>query len=426
MPTRQPSYFDKHPDVLKKQYTADEIATLKKNFEANPLKYSQAVGDMLLWRMHQKSPEFALEFAQTPEIADGINAPEAKAMDPIYGLIKGIDIPHGLFEKRIIDRYNLNILIEWESNSKEKSDWGCRFIPTDGFYRSGTTRIIGAKPIGFEMGKDRIDIDRDIGPTPQLSWQSQSNSGDTDGILITMTYPEDVVELSFYNGTTLCIKKKELLSKDTISFDENDGLEGKLNIKKVGYKTGFISELVVLNEMVLSGEGEHRYSSLLQALLWGYMDRKFKEKETPLENYQGTVEFVKPVWGEMEGERWEDFDAVTSRLNLPELVDYYTKNKFTYEFYLSHVGSAHAAFSGKGGNCVQIEAFQSYCLNKGGYSTRLLKVEARNSGSYWHTVTEFVNNGKRFIMDNGTRRPRGIIGPFNSLGETNYRLYVGR
>ena len=71
--TKQPSLYDTQPDLLTKQYTLGEIKAIEQNFNANPLQYSQQLGNLLLWQMHQKSPQFALEFAQTPELNDGIN-----------------------------------------------------------------------------------------------------------------------------------------------------------------------------------------------------------------------------------------------------------------------------------------------------------------------------------------------------------------
>ena len=191
--TRQPSYFDKHSDVLKKQYTADDIAILEKNFKANPLQYSQAIGDMLLRQMHQKSPEFALEFAQTPEIVDGIDVQEAKAMDSIYGLIKGVDMPRNLFAKYENEQGIQKILIEWEGNSSEKTDWS-GFIPllkdsvkaslwVSGRYEG---EIINAKPISFEA-EDKIDYEQI--KEGILEWKSKSNKGDKDGIMLTFKYP---------------------------------------------------------------------------------------------------------------------------------------------------------------------------------------------------------------------------------------------
>lgn len=140
VPTRQPSYFDKHPNVLKKQYTTDEIAALEKNLEANPLQYSQAVGDLLLWQMHQKSPEFALEFAQTPEIADGIDAQEVKAMRSIYGLVEGITISSNLFKQRAYDEKGVHYFtLEWKGNTETKSDFEDLFLAIDNTHNPGAS-----------------------------------------------------------------------------------------------------------------------------------------------------------------------------------------------------------------------------------------------------------------------------------------------
>ncbi|NQS88346.1 hypothetical protein HQ584_00940, partial [Patescibacteria group bacterium] len=405
-------------DVLKKSYTAGEIASIEQGFKANPLKYSQAMGDLILWRMHHKSPEFALEFAQTPEIADGINAQEAKAMNSILQLIKPIEIPKDLYEKKESNSNVHKIIMEWKGN--KESDWNGRFLDLGNInYLSG--KILTAEPINFEA-EDVIDQEY-LKRFEDLKWKSVSREGDTDGIIFNLQAPIHKEVIFYINSKELKFTPADLLKKDLV-FDEKDGLDGKLTIKN-GYQNSLTPELFAIRDMVLAGEGEYRYSSPLQALLWDFMDGKFKEGDNPFKDYKGLVEFVKPIWGWMEGERWRDFDTVTSRLNRPELVDYYTKNRFTYKFYLSPVGSASAAFSEKGGNCVQIEAFQRYCLNKGGYSADLLKVEPWNNEATWHAVTEFLNNGKRFIMDNGTATPIGIIGPFNSLGETNYIIYGG-
>ena len=425
VPTRQPSYFDKRPNVLKTQYKPEEAAAIEKNFKVNPQQHSKEYGNLILWRMHQKSPEFALEFAQTPEVVDGVNAQEAKAIGSIYGLIKEIDIPDDLFKKKAKYEKDINkIIIEWQGNSDRKTEW-------NGFFtllgnrpgRPFLGKIHDAKPIGFEAGEDKINYEEL--KNGDLRWESKSAYGDKDGIMVSLEYPaHGKIRFLDINGQTIRFTKAEVVSKEQLEF--KDGLEGTLIVKKVSEAGDLQPGLYAIRSMVQAGEGEHRYSSQLQALLWGYMDGKFKEGDNPLETYQDPMEFVKPIWGRMEGPRWEDFDTVTSRLNLPELIDYYTRKKFTYEYYLSHVGSAYAAFGRKGGNCIQIEAFQRYCLNRGGYSARILDVEARSSGVTWHVVTEFVDNGKRFIMDNGTFVPKGIIGPFNSLGETSYRAFVGR
>lgn len=129
----------------------------------------------------------------------------------------------------------------------------------------------------------------------------------------------------------------------------------------------------------------------------------------------------------IENSRWKDFNDVIARSNAPELVDYYTKNTFHYKAYTSDFGSARLAFRRKGGNCVEIEAFQRYCLKRAGYHAFRLRADSRGKSSWatWHAVTKFYDRGKMYIMDNGTTRPRGILGPFTSIMESRYVPYIG-
>jgi len=177
--------------------------------------------------------------------------------------------------------------------------------------------------------------------------------------------------------------------------------------------------------MVLAGEGDNKISADLQALLWGYMDDSFKKGDNPLKDYKGSLEFVKPIWGEMEGERWKNFEDVTLRLNLPELIDYYTKEKFTYRLYFDGHGTAKEAFRKKVGiNCDRYEKFIRYCLMKSGYKAKRRDVVSKLGGpDNWHVITEFIKKNKKYIIDNGTFSPTGIIGPLKSLKEAGYSLY---
>lgn len=49
--TKQPSLYDTQPDLLTKQYSADEIKAIDQNFKVNSLQYSQQLGNLLLWQM---------------------------------------------------------------------------------------------------------------------------------------------------------------------------------------------------------------------------------------------------------------------------------------------------------------------------------------------------------------------------------------
>ena len=118
--------------------------------------------------------------------------------------------------------------------------------------------------------------------------------------------------------------------------------------------------------------------------------------------------------------RWGDYDAVTSRLNSPELVDYYTQKSFTYRLLGYRGGNAHSAFSTRGGNCYQIEDFQQLCLKKAGYDARTLLVDPTLSTNIDHATTQFFVDGKMYIMDNGNPTPLGISGPCKSIKECGY------
>ena len=114
---------------------------------------------------------------------------------------------------------------------------------------------------------------------------------------------------------------------DLVETESTDGTQ-QWDVKHIclGSETNIVPELYAIREMVLAGEGEHRYSSLMEALLWGYMDGKFKEGDNPLKDYIGPVEFVKTIWGDMEGERWDEFDEVARRVNSLRLFNYWVVN----------------------------------------------------------------------------------------------------
>jgi len=408
--TKQPSLYNTNPTLLTKQYTPDEIAAVKQNFKANPLQYSQELGNLILWQMHQKCPEFALEFAQTPELNDGINAKEAKAMMSIYDLIKDIDIPHDLFIQKDQEEYD-KIILEWHGINEKKTTW-------DGFfYQSPHGNIIDAKPIGFEQGEDGIDYERL--KEGELKWKSISTLNDRDGILITLRYPQGNKIVFDINNQMLSFTKLDILTKDSLVFDEKDGLEGALTIKNAS-KTNLSPKLYALKDMVLAGENDYRYSAPLQALLWGYMDGKFKEGDNPFENYINALDFVKPIWGNMEGQRWGGFDEVTSRLNLPELLDYYEQQNFSYQYYIGPLKSPKSVFKSRMANCVDNSYFVVHCLGKAGYKAGTIRVKSGSPEG--HRISYYKDKGKIFIIDNGTIVPQGIMGPFNSFYEIHWEI----
>lgn len=175
-----------------------------------------------------------------------------------------------------------------------------------------------------------------------------------------------------------------------------------------------------------------KYSSPLQAVFWLAEDNKF-DRRIIQGVYESSV-FLNLLllnsWSDCGGsfsegmkgksqKRWGDFNTVTERLNAPGLVDYYTKMAFSYKYYLNLGASPRDAFKSKGGNCVEIEAFQRYCLLRGGYKASLVEVMS-SGGGVWHVITLFYNHGQMYIMDNGRPHPGGIIGPIQSITEAGY------
>ena len=140
------------------------------------------------------------------------------------------------------------------------------------------------------------------------------------------------------------------------------------------------------------------YCSPLQALLWGYIDGKFKQDDWPMKNYKTILEFVNSVWEGMEGPRWDGFDEVTSRLNLPELVNLYKTKKLVYysDTWAGDAQHPEETFKRKGGDCEDYALFIAYCLEKNGYDTKVLN--SWKGGSDGHTVATYEENGKIYYL----------------------------
>ena len=403
IPTRQPSYFDKQPILLKNQYTPDEIAILEKNFESNPTQHSKEYGNLILWQMHQKSPEFALEFARTPEIVDGINAQEGKAMASIYGLIEGIDIPAGLFIKK--DAPQQGIRMEWRGNSKDKVSWKFYFgniFPRD---------IVRTESIGFEPGEDEIYYKVISSGEKDLRWRSKVNLDDSDGVIIYLDYSARKKISLNVNREVLTFSLADVSAKDKLVFAEKDGLKGTLTIQNA-YKTNLSPELLMLKDMVLSGEGEYRSSPALRALFKGYMDGKFKEGDNPLKNYQDIAEFVMRVLDYMRGEEFRNYEYTSSWMGDPRIFDsYINKNyrKITLPESKSH--SVSDVFNSKEAWCGEMGMMGIDMVNPHGFNGNLywdLNWPARQrwASAYavsGHTVAAYEEGGLMHIFVDWTR-----------------------
>lgn len=149
------------------------------------------------------------------------------------------------------------------------------------------------------------------------------------------------------------------------------------------------------------------YCTPLQALLWILE----KEDDINVLNYTLTQLFDK-AWVFSEINRWQDYEAVTDRLNAPEIVNYYQRVRFIYVSKRGKLMAKHGEpkkiFSSNRGNCDDTAAFAAYCLKKAGYETAIKNVHPTR----WHTVCVFKYKDTKYIIDNG--RPdkflrRGII-----------------
>lgn len=153
-----------------------------------------------------------------------------------------------------------------------------------------------------------------------------------------------------------------------------------------------------------------KYCSPLQALVWLLeKDESLGEKILSQYSFQGLL--VK-AWDFSEGGRWKDYQVVVDRLNAPELVNYYQRTRFLYEFGRRDYKSARYLFKANKGNCSDFTAFTINCLQKGGYRAWEHHVASPSGRHPYHIVCAFESNGKKYIMDNG--RPdklgrRGII-----------------
>ena len=91
--------------------------------------------------------------------------------------------------------------------------------------------------------------------------------------------------LIYEDGQQLSITPAEILAQPKV-FDRNQGINGKITISN-GHGNKLTPELYALKDLVLAGEGDHKFSAPLQALFWGYLDGKYNERDNPISSYQG-------------------------------------------------------------------------------------------------------------------------------------------
>jgi len=401
-PERRPSALETIPMAT---YSPEERSVIEQQFNASPLQFSQQYGNMLLRQMQQINPGFVREFAQIPELNDSINPQEVRAMESIYNLIAPLEIPPDFYKEKTWDTNVPRVVtMQWSGNKKSK--WDGQIVG----------KVLDAEPIGFEE-KDRINpyYLEELGI---LFWKSTAGKGDTDGITVTLEQPiYSDVSLRFNKGKTLSFTLADALGKELV-FNEQHGLDGTLRI--TGDDTNLPSDplslrAMVLRDMVLAGKGDNRYSAPLQALLWGYMDGFFGEKDdNPLDNYQGDLAFVRPIWSNMEGPRWEKYEDVIRRMNTPKLIAWYMGRKFQHKVDAStyYPQRSKKTFRIATGDCKAYTLFALAALKPAGYDVKMFTMDHRNPKGHTNLVVK-GEDGLLYTIGS----IKGMAGPFSSLNE---------
>lgn len=126
------------------------------------------------------------------------------------------------------------------------------------------------------------------------------------------------------------------------------------------------------------------------------------------------AEIIKAAMHPSVDPRWKSFQEVTERLNAPELIDYYERRRFQYEywwnirFYSAQNPDPRYAFMHNRGDCVYITSFTVYCLKTAGFKAWEKRMPSRSVQFSYHAVTAFEWNNRVFIMDNSDDK-RGIV-----------------
>lgn len=172
-----------------------------------------------------------------------------------------------------------------------------------------------------------------------------------------------------------------------------------------------------LAKLLKVGKPEVRcYCTPLQAVFWLFEKDEYSAETNPLQ--LSLRELLDKAWGFDEEQRWKNYGISTDRLNAPELVNYYQRERMKYDWdgkIFQIYGGDRAPnpkylFRNNEGTCRDFAAFSVYCLRKGGYKAKIHLVEnpdKRPTASGMHKVCLFEGkDGREYIMDNG--RPNNL------------------
>lgn len=369
--SKQASVIQSNPQIFEKGYSQTEQEQITRGFKARPAQYSQQYGQFILSQMFQKSPEFAKEFAQTPELNDGINPAEARAMQHIYKLVSKVKIPKELLGQDFdMHHQGYEFVMTWIGNSKERKELNIQVGNTH--HNPGANKITKFRPIQLKQD-DVVEFNKGYG---FLIVKGNIKNGDTEGVCFTISNPSDGNLLFFFNHNLFNIAISKIYSEKGVTLTKNlfgYDLGATLTIKPAKKESPFSATQRILSEMINAGSGEQRFSAPMQAMLWLCLDGKIEDPDNPLKGYASATDLLKDAWGTMEGPRWNDFETVTTRLNSPEWVHIWISgNLIKVLGDRGIVRTPREVFDEKKAFCLEAAELGAYSLNKTGqYNARL-------------------------------------------------------
>jgi len=421
--SKQPSVFEINPKIISQNYTPQQTDEVAQAFKNNP-DTSQDFGNLILWQMHQKSPEFAMAMAELPDIVDGIDPKEAVAMVEIYHLLEPINIPVDLFKNSQVKPEGYQSLrIMWTGNRDTPTKIFGNFSRHSRHSRYGN--IISFSEISFEKG-DNVDLES-FEASGVLTFNSTVDISDTDGIQVELTWNDNayIRAIPLYLNKPIQLNPDDL-NQEVLIFDQKDGIEGKITITGNPLEKSLNREQTNLRNLVLLGLGEQKYSAPLEALLWGFMDERFKEN--PLVKFNSMIAMTKVIWGNMDGEKWDNYGVVIKRVGSdPGLTHYYTSRKFSG--YRGPINGSwengYNTFLRKGGHCIAWARFGRDALLKNGYNARIRSINWPGDPCCSdHSVTVIDHNNGTYTL--ATDAVRSNVTTFNSLDALDKYIAGGR
>ncbi len=155
-----------------------------------------------------------------------------------------------------------------------------------------------------------------------------------------------------------------------------------------------------------------KYETFAQTLYWDHKRDSKKSRENRIFTKNAKKIIKEILNAKKEDPNWSDYRKTVIRLNSPELVDYYSKNRLKWVDWRSlptKTVSNLYVFKNGVGDCTAISNFIAGCLRAGGYNAYEFKVAPLRSVDNHHSIVVFKDKGKTYVIDNGTSFPRGII-----------------